>query len=77
MLAAQLAQLQSPAMLELRCQQYGLSLVAPKEAQMVRLREPGPEWDLKLVSATQPQLPPATKRPGTPAKTQPRTVARR
>jgi len=77
MLAAQVAQLKSPSMLELRCQQYGLSLVAPREQQMVRLMEPGPEWDVKLIPTAAPAQPiaPARKRPA--AKSQPKTVARR
>ncbi|MGH8599011.1 MAG: hypothetical protein ACREXT_20375 [Gammaproteobacteria bacterium] len=45
MLAAQLAHLKSPAQLEARCQQQGVALVAPREDQVVRLYEPGPEWD--------------------------------
>lgn len=73
MLAAQLAQLKSPALLEQRCQQYGLGLVAPRETQLVRLPEPGPEWDLKLPVTTAP-APPAKKAPSRP---QPKTVARR
>jgi len=52
MLAAQLAQLQSPALLESRCQQHGLGLVAPREQQMVRLVEPGPEWDARLAPSS-------------------------
>ena len=62
MLASQLAHLQSPAQLETRCQQYNLGLVAPRESQVVRLYEPGPEWDLQMAntplptqSQTQPQ----------------------
>lgn len=60
MLGAQLAHLESPAELETKCQQYNLSLVAPKENQVVRLYEPGPEWDLQMANAplptgTQPQ----------------------
>lgn len=72
MLAAQLAQLQSPAYLEARCQQYGLGLVAPKEQQMVRLLEPGPEWDVKVVAPVTTAKPPAKK--SLPAT---KTVARR
>lgn len=48
MLASQVAQLKSPAFLEARCQQYSLGLVSPRETQMVRLYEPGPEWDIKF-----------------------------
>ena len=58
MLAAQLAHLQSPAQLEAKCQQYNLGLVAPRESQIVRLYEPGQEWDLQMANAplrTQPQ----------------------
>jgi cell division protein FtsB len=73
MLAAQLAQLQSPAYLEARCQQYGLGLVAPKEQQMVRLLEPGPEWDVKVVApvTTTAKAPAKKSLPAT------KTVARR
>src|SRR5205814_6853795 len=48
MLAAQMAHLESPAQLEAECQQYNLSLVAPKESQVVRLYEPGQEWDMQM-----------------------------
>ena len=54
MLAAQLAQFKSPAYLESRCQQYNLGLTAPRETQMVRLLEPGPEWDTRALPAGQP-----------------------
>lgn len=54
MLAAQLAQLKSPAWLESRCQQYNLGLTAPRETQMVRLLEPGPEWDARVLPVAQP-----------------------
>lgn len=54
MLGAQLAHLESPAELETKCQQYSLSLVAPKENQVVRLYEPGPEWDLQMANAPLP-----------------------
>ncbi|HUI08442.1 MAG TPA: hypothetical protein VL486_15685 [Verrucomicrobiae bacterium] len=57
MLAAQLAHWQSPAELESRCQQYGLNLVAPKESQVVRLYEPGKEWDLQMANAPLPARP--------------------
>ena len=63
MLAAQLAQLKSPATLEARCQQYNLGLVAPRENQMVRLLEPGPAWDAQFVNAAQQQLPAAPPQP--------------
>ena len=53
MLAAQMAHLESPAQLEAECQQYNLSLVAPKENQVVRLYEPGPEWDMQMANAPQ------------------------
>ena len=57
MLAAQLAQLKSPSLLEWRCRQYNLGLVTPRETQMVRLYEPGVEWDTRLLPAvTQAQL---------------------
>ena len=45
MLAAQLAQFKSPAYLELHC----AGLVAPRETQIVRLLEPGKEWDARLL----------------------------
>jgi len=78
MLAAQLAQLKSPALLESRCQQYGLGLVAPREQQMVRLPEPGPEWDAKLPTPSTPQTPaPAGSGKKTAAKPAPKTLARR
>jgi hypothetical protein len=54
MLAAQMAHLESPAELELKCQEYNLSLVAPKETQVVRLYEPGPEWDMQMANAPLP-----------------------
>ena len=52
MLASQVAQLKSPALLEDRCQQYNLGLVSPRENQVVRLYEPGPEWDMRFTPAT-------------------------
>src|SRR5438876_692087 len=52
MLGAQLAHLKSPAQLEIGCQQYNLGLVAPKENQVVRLIEPGADWDSKVVPST-------------------------
>lgn len=59
MLAAQLAHLESPAELEAKCQEYNLSLVAPRETQVVRLYEPGPEWDVQMANAPIPtQTPP-------------------
>jgi cell division protein FtsL len=59
MLAAQLAHLESPAELEAKCQAYSLSLVAPKETQVVRLYEPGPEWDVQMANAPiSAQIPP-------------------
>ena len=70
MLAAQLAHWQSPAELESRCQQYSLNLVAPRESQVVRLYEPGKEWDLQMANAplpTQPQTWPQSH--GSQAKT--------
>ncbi len=54
MLAAQLAHLESPAELETKCQKYNLSLVAPRESQVVRLYEPGPEWDVQMANAPLP-----------------------
>jgi cell division protein FtsB len=61
MLATQLAQWQSPSYLELRCQQYNLGLVSPRETQVVRLYEPGPEWDTKFTPVA--MQPPAQPRP--------------
>jgi cell division protein FtsB len=72
MLAAQMAHLESPAQLEAQCQQYNLSLVAPKENQVVRLYEPGPEWDLQMANAP---LPAQTQQP-TPGS-QVKTLAKR
>jgi len=57
MLAAQLAHLKSPAQLEQRCQQHNLGLVAPHETQVVRLYEPGAEWDTQLPASTSPAKP--------------------
>ena len=54
MLAALLAHLQSPMQLEAKCEQYNLGLVAPKESQVVRLYEPGQEWDLQMANAPLP-----------------------
>ena len=61
MLAAQLAQLKSPARLEARCQHYNLHLSAPRENQIVRLYEPGPEWDVRLLPPALPAGRPQTK----------------
>ena len=72
MLAAQMAHLESPAQLEAECQQYNLSLVAPKENQVVRLYEPGQEWDMQMANAPLPaQLPPRT------GGSQPKTLVKR
>ena len=79
MLEAQLAQLKSPAYLESRCKQYNLTLVAPREAQMIRLYEPGAEWDVKPGVAAVP-APPARQAQATPARrgtTSNRVVAHR
>ena len=59
MLASQLAHLESPAELEVKCQQYNLGLVAPKEGQVLRLPEPGPEWDVQMANAPLPARFPA------------------
>lgn len=80
MLAAQLAHLESPAALEAKCQEYNLSLVAPKETQVVRLYEPGPEWDVQMANApiptpTQPRQQAQVKQPL--RNSQPTTLARR
>ena len=72
MLAAQMAHLESPAQLEAECQRYNLSLVAPKESQVVRLYEPGQEWDMQMANAPLPAQLPAQARGA-----QPRTLARR
>ncbi len=72
MLAAQMAHLESPAQLEAECQQYNLSLVAPKESQVVRLYEPGQEWDMQMANAPLPaQLQPPAHGP------QSKTLAKR
>jgi hypothetical protein len=57
MLASQLAQLKSPSSLETRCQQYNLGLVSPRTNQVVRLYEPGPEWDTKFAPAVLQEQP--------------------
>jgi cell division protein FtsB len=72
MLTAQMAHLESPAQLEAECQQYNLSLVAPKENQVVRLYEPGPEWDLQMANAP---LPAQTQQQT--LGSQPKTLAKR
>jgi hypothetical protein len=81
MLAAQLAQLKSPSVLEQRCQQYNLGLVAPKDAQVVRVYEPGPEWDAQLVKSANftPATVAKTKTSATTTakKPQPKVMARR
>lgn len=81
MLASQLAQLKSPAFLEARCQQYGLNLVAPRETQIVRLGEPGKEWDTKLLTPVMPvsvaPAPVKRKPVALVSTTATRTVARR
>jgi cell division protein FtsB len=61
MLAAQLAQLKSPSLLEASCQQYNLGLIAPREVQMVRLYEPGAEWDTRLLPAVAASAKPSNK----------------
>jgi|ERR1017187_5682320 hypothetical protein len=72
MLAAQMAHLESPAQLEAECQQYNLSLVAPKESQVVRLYEPGQEWDMQMANAPLPaQLQPQAR------DSQPKTLVKR
>lgn len=76
MLAAQLAHLESPAELEAKCQQYSLTLVAPKENQVVRLYEPGQEWDLQMANAPLPtQVQP--KQQAQLRGSQPRTLVKR
>ena len=64
MLTAQLAHLESPGELEAKCRTCNLSLVAPRESQVVRLYEPGPEWDLQMATA------PVLARPTTPQQAQ-------
>jgi cell division protein FtsB len=67
LLAAQLAQFKSPAYLEARCQQYSLGLTAPRDTQIVRLPEPGAEWDMAVPKmAAAPAGAPAAKQ--SPAK---------
>jgi len=73
MLAAKLAQLESPVQLEETCQQYNLSLVAPRENQVVRLYEPGPEWDVQMANA--PLAPQQAQARLQPRNSQPRTLA--
>ena len=73
MLAAQLAQYKSPAYLEARCRQYKLDLAPPKEAQMVRLFEPGAEWDARFnqpssATANATVQPNQSKKSATPGK---------
>lgn len=70
LLAAQLEQLKSPALLEASCRRHGLNLVAPRENQIVRLREPGPEWDARLWA-------PAVAAAPAPKKSSPKAVVRR
>jgi hypothetical protein len=53
-LAAKLAWLKSPGYLESQCQHYNLGLTAPRETQVVRLCEPGPEWDERTLPAVLP-----------------------
>ena len=72
MLAAQMAHLESPAQLEAECQRYNLSLVAPKESQVVRLYEPGQEWDMQMANAPLPAQLPLQAR-----GSQPKTLAKR
>lgn len=61
MLEAQLAQLKSPAHLELFSQHYRLGLVTPRENQIVRLYEPTPRWEAQwmrqLTAGTSTALP--------------------
>jgi cell division protein FtsB len=47
-LAAHLAQLKSPGQLEAKNQAYNLGLVTPRDAQVVRFFEPGPDWDAAM-----------------------------
>jgi len=76
MLAAQLAHLESPAELETKCQEYNLSLVAPKESQVVRLYEPGPEWDVQMANAPLPARIPAQQQVRLQLRnSQPRVIA--
>jgi hypothetical protein len=51
MLQTHLAFLETPSQLELRVQQCNLNLVAPTKNQVVRLYEPGAEWDLPVERA--------------------------
>jgi hypothetical protein len=60
-LAAQLARSKSPKYLEAQCQQYNLGLTAPSEQQMVRLLEPGPEWDARVLPVVQAARKPANR----------------
>jgi cell division protein FtsB len=71
LLAAQLAQLKSPARLEQQNQQLRFGLVTPRESQIVRLPEPGAEWNRTVAELNRP---PAVVAPPAP---KPRMVARR
>jgi hypothetical protein len=55
-LAGQIAHLKSPAQLEARCRGYNLGLGAPRESQVVRLYEPGAEWDVQYASGPARQM---------------------
>jgi len=61
MVAADLARFKSPAYLESKCQQYNLGLTAPRETQMVRLYEPGQEWDARVLPAVVPARKPVNR----------------
>jgi len=82
MLDAKLAEYKSPSYLEARCRQYNLNLASPREQQMVRLYEPGVEWDTKVVMpamAAQSQVPQRSTTARSTPSTRPSTrqVARR
>lgn len=57
-LAAQLAHLKSPAQLEARNQEYQLGLQPPRQGQVIRVYEPGAEWDALARRAPAPHASP-------------------
>jgi hypothetical protein len=75
-LASKLAQLESPVELEVKCQQYNLGLVAPKEGQVLRLPEPGPEWDMQMANAPLPPRTPTRQLAQAKQVSQPGTLVR-
>ena len=79
MLNAKLAEYKSPSYLEAKCKLYNLNLSSPREQQMVRLYEPGAEWDTRILPSQLPaqnQLQPRQRNTPT-ARPSTRQVARR